>query len=112
MTYATKTHVDVADSRPAGDPGECFYCRREIGEEHAWECAIPTRRVRLRATVEWETEVPRSWDADTIRFVTREKACVQNLAREIGKFADRLDAEQPNYCVEDHPVVEYLGEVE
>lgn len=105
-----KTHVDAADARGAGKTDECFYCRRRLGEEHTWECVIPTRRVKLRATIEYEAEVPRSWDADFVHWQKNEKACLSNVVSDIKEFSDRVDEAHPNEC-QGHPPIEYLGEV-
>lgn len=104
-----KTHVDEEDARPAGKPGECFYCNRKVGEEHTWECVIPCKAVRLRATIEYEAELPRSWNRGTIEFHNREKSCLGNVLQDIRKYDERLDEEFPNEC-QGHPLVEYLGE--
>ena len=88
----------------------CFYCNRRIGEEHAWTCVIPRRRVRLRATIEYEADVPRSWDEGTITFVKNEKGCLGNTLQDIELYRERIDREHPNECVVKHPPVEFLGE--
>ncbi len=88
-----KTHVDAADARPAGKAGECFYCHRNIGEEHTWECVIPEKRVRLRVTLEYETGVPRSWTPYEIES-RRNDQCIGNCAQEIQAFID----EKPGEC--------------
>lgn len=106
-----KTHVDADDARPAGKPDECFYCNRKIGEEHTFECVIPSKRVRLRVTLEYETDVPRSWDKDTIERIKEDQGCLSNIVGEIKEYSDRLDVAHPNTCQVEHPPVEYLGEV-
>ena len=61
--------VKEEDERPAGKgTGKCFYCASKIGEEHEWECVIRTRKVLVRAVVEYEVEVPESWNKENIEF--------------------------------------------
>lgn len=48
--------------RPAGKPDECFYCHSKVGEPHGRDCVTITKRVRLKATIEFEVEVPHSWE--------------------------------------------------
>lgn len=105
-----KTHVDAEDARPAGKPNECFYCNRKLFDEHTFDCVIPSRMVRLRVTIEYEAEVPRSWDSGTIEFVKKEKGCLSNTLLDIQKYSDRLQKEHPNICTIEHPDVDYLGE--
>lgn len=109
LQWGVKTHVDAEDSRPAGKPDECFYCLRKVGEEHTWECVIPTKRIRVRTTLEYEVEAPRSWENEFIEFHLAEKGCLFNIARDIRLYSDRLDAVHPNECVEDHPSFKVLG---
>lgn len=106
-----KTHVDAEDARPAGKPGECFYCLRKVGEEHTWECVIPERLVKVRATISWEVAVPRSWTPENVADYKESHACIGNLAHEIQQYSDRLDEKSPNTCQVEHPAIEYLGEV-
>lgn len=103
-----KTHVDADDARPAGKPDECFYCQRTIGREHTFECVVPCKIVRLRATIEYEAELPRSWTRQDIEFHNEEKSCLFNVVQDIKKYSDRRDEEFPNTC-QGHPLVEYLG---
>lgn len=106
-----KTHVDSDDARHGGKPDECFYCRRKVGEEHTWECVIPQKIVKLRATIEYEAERPRSWDQETLEFHNQEKSCLANVVSDIKKYSDRVDIAHPNEC-QGHPLVELIVDEE
>lgn len=51
--------VDESDVRPAGKPGECFYCQQPIGQEHGIACRqFPSMRMPRaedeRAWIQWK----------------------------------------------------------
>lgn len=75
--------------RPAGRPDACFYCRRRVGERHAFDCimvGIPrTYRVILDGedVGSWTIEDPISWDARMRAFHKNESAwCKNNMLDE------------------------------
>lgn len=72
--------------RPAGQPDECFYCRRKVGEEHKRNCTIVTKLVRIAYTYEVDVTVPYDWDEDMIHFHRNEGTwCASNAFSEIKK---------------------------
>lgn len=75
--------------RPAGNPDECLYCRQKIGQPHGSECVCVTKRVKLRYTIEIETDLPHSWDKDMIEFHRNESSwCTDNLIDELQEYVD------------------------
>lgn len=74
--------------RPAGSPIECFHCGRQIGQTHKADCVQWTRQVRLRLTtsagtatmtIEWDADVPHSWNEADILFRYNESTwCTSN----------------------------------
>jgi len=66
--------------RPAGKLDECFYCRAKVGEPHKKDCVVIVKRVKMRFTIEVETEEPCSWSKKDIEFRYNESSwCVNNL---------------------------------
>lgn len=93
--------VKDEDVRPARQDGTCFYCRQELGTPHKEECVIWTKTVRVRVTVEYDIEVPRTWDKDMIEFHRNEGTwCADNMVAEleeqVGRYA--VDDYQPCMC--------------
>ena len=73
--------------RPAGKPDECFYCQQPLGAPHAFECVCRTRRVIVRATIEYEVAVPSFWDSDMIEFHRNEGSwCSNNMLNELAEL--------------------------
>ncbi|MEX3764420.1 hypothetical protein [Paraburkholderia phenoliruptrix] len=70
--------VTPAAQRPARMDGHCFYCRQEIGAEHNPDCVLIKRKVVLRLTVEYETEMPADCDAATIERMRNHGSCCAN----------------------------------
>lgn len=76
--------VVAADARPAGKPGECFYCWKSVGEMHEFDCVIPQKKVRVRFSIDYEVSVPFSWNKRNIEFHRNESSwCQLNGWREI-----------------------------
>lgn len=57
------THLVTPENgpRPAGKPNECFYCEAKLGEEHRVGCVLRTKRVAVRAVIEYEVMIPEHW---------------------------------------------------
>lgn len=103
--------VDEQAERPNGERGECFYCRQPIGERHKDGCVIRTRRVRVKATIEYEVEVPADWDASMIDFHFNESSwCTDNILDDLSKDINRREAEGRE-CLCGSAEFDYLGEV-
>lgn len=86
--------VTAAAQRPANMNGRCFYCHRAIGDTHDLTCVLIVRRVRVRMTVEYEVEVPASWDAEAIEFHRNDGSwCANNAISELDAIFGAEDAE-------------------
>lgn len=73
--------------RPAGNPDECFYCQRKIGEEHSRECVTITKLVKVRYIYEIEIPVPNYWSSEDIEFHRNESSwCADNSFDEIEAY--------------------------
>lgn len=89
MSVALTPRVVTADDdgiRPAGPPDACFYCRRKVGERHAFDCVTVTVPRVYRVVLDgedigsWATEDPASWDRDMREFHKNESSwCVGNI---------------------------------
>lgn len=78
------TTVTAMSTRPAGKPGECFYCNQAIGQDHELECVMLQKVVKVRYTYELEIEVPAHWDKDMIEFARNESSwCADNSIDEL-----------------------------
>lgn len=86
--------------RPAGKPDECFYCRKKIGEPHAPDCAIVTKRVLLliksldgSLTGTWELDVTHSFQPEMIEYMKNDGTwCANNIFDYDEIEWDQLDA--------------------
>ncbi len=103
--------VKAEDVRPAGKPGECFYCERAVGEAHQAECVILQRFVRVRVTLEIEIETVRSWDREAIEFKHNQGTwCADNFVGDLATHMKRVK-ESGGGCLCNGFSLEYLGEV-
>lgn len=72
----------VADDavRPAGKPGECFYCHRPLGAEHEASCVMRKRTAVVEFTVRLVTKEPEAWGRDAIEFHYNDSSwCADNV---------------------------------
>lgn len=60
--------------RPAGEPDECFYCHQKVGTPHREECVCVNKKVKVRAMIEYEVEVPFFWSKEDIEFHRNESS--------------------------------------
>lgn len=76
--------------RPNSVDDSCFYCHQAIGEPHRPSCVLIAKKVRVRMTVEYEVEVPASWNAGDVEFHRNESSwCADNAMGELEKLAGR-----------------------
>jgi len=54
--------------RPATAAERCFYCHVPIGGEHLFDCVLVNKRVKVRAVVEYEVNVPANWAEEQVLF--------------------------------------------
>ena len=79
--------VTKCSERPAGKPGECFYCKQPIGSEHAVGCVCRKKSIVVRSTVTYlmliaeDNEFVHCEDYDVLR-------CGSNILFYLGKFED------------------------
>lgn len=84
--------VEDSDARPAGAPGECFYCRQPVGHEHKKGCVVRTRTVVMEVTITLVREVPEDWDTELIEFTWNEGSwCASNIVDDLAKIAENDD---------------------
>ena len=97
--------VTAEHARPLGKPGECFYCKQPMGRPHGAECVIPTRRVRIRAVIEYERDVPANSGTSLILFGLNEgSSCADNELERMSEYGGK------HGCLCDFATFEYLGE--
>lgn len=85
--------------RPAGGAGQCFYCRKWIGEPHAKDCVIVTKRVLVRieglVTGTWEFDTPHSFDSNMIEYLYNDGTwCADGVLSEEGVTWVQEDAQK------------------
>ncbi len=96
--------VTAAARRPASDKHECFYCNQAVGAEHKPDCVLISKKVKVRATIEYEIEVPAHWESGMTEFHRNESSwCKDNMIRELQAIADLK-----NDCLCSHVEFEYL----
>lgn len=80
MNLVETEFVRECDGRPAGKPGECFYCHEKLGTRHKPECVATQRSVVVRITVEAVAAQPRKFSSDDIEFLYNESSsCASNV---------------------------------
>lgn len=105
--------VTLEDERPAGKgSGRCFYCPSKIGDRHALDCVIFTKKVIVRMTVEYEVEVPHSWGKDMIEFHRNDGTwCCDNALDELELLSNEGTKGKSCLCAQDMKF-EFIKEVE
>ena len=66
--------------RPAKMDGRCFYCNELIGSNHKLDCVLVQKKVKIKMTVEYEVDVPSSWNKENIEFHRNEGTWCSNNA--------------------------------
>ena len=85
-----KVTKDDHGIRPAGAKDACFYCGSKVGEEHKTHCVVVTKRVRLKATLFYDVEVPHDWDQKSIEFKYNDGTwCTTNVTQDIQEYAEK-----------------------
>lgn len=103
--------VEEKHLRPAGDGVHCFYCRQAIGTQHAQDCVMVHRKVKIRYSYDIEISVPHSWKKENIEFQKNESSsCADNTVREVVRYMDRLNKQSGCLC--GCQTAEYLDEVD
>lgn len=93
MTESDWPIVAVNDDgiRTACGPNRCAYCQQPVGSPHGAECVIVTKRVKLRAVIEYEVDLPYFWQQEDIESHRNESGwCQNNVLDEIKKYGDEV----------------------
>lgn len=95
--------------RPASNSEHCFYCRQELGEEHLDTCVLINKKVRVRMTIEYDIQVPASWDEfDILSHRNEGSWCADNAAHElVQSIEERRDNDEGCFC--NDVVYDYIG---
>lgn len=84
-----KYPVTFKAARPAGNKGECFYCQHEVGDFHHPTCVLVKKKVKVRAVIEYEIEVPAHWTREQIEFHRNLSSwCSSNMLNELEELAE------------------------
>jgi len=87
-----KFKVTEKATRPAGNAGECFYCREAIGATHKDDCVLLTKKVKVELYIEHIETVPAHWDKDDIEFRFNESTwCATNALDELTELYGKDD---------------------
>lgn len=74
--------------RPLGPPGHCTYCGAVLGSLHKVDCALISKKVLVRMTVEYEVDVPFHWGKEEVEFHRNEGSwCADNSIEELERLA-------------------------
>lgn len=95
--------------RPAGKPDECFYCGSKVGEPHKHGCVTVVKKVKLKATIEYEKEVPADWNDEQIYYhYNLGTWCANNIVDDLKDYIDELN--EYNDCLCHHSEIEVIEE--
>jgi len=85
--------------RPAGNPLECCYCQRPIGQSHAADCVMLQKSVVIRATFEMVVHVPSGWGVEMIEYVRKGgHGCADGLVEAMSDWIELPDANGGCFC--------------
>ncbi len=85
--------------RPAGEATECFYCKQQIGDEHAPHCVCRVKVVMVKVEVVIPRAVPASWDTDMIDFLFNGSSwCADNVESDLKAYLDAKSEDAPCLC--------------
>jgi hypothetical protein len=77
--------------RTAGKPDQCLYCKSVIGQEHARDCVVVKKRVRIKVTITYEVDEPYSWTAEQIESHRNNGSwCGNNALQEIENYTEQF----------------------
>ena len=93
------TVVVDTDTRGRGT-GLCLYCGQPVGRPHTDSCVVPKTKVKVRATIEYEIDMPSAWDTEMILFHLNEGTrCKDHIIEELERITDPVDEEDPRTCL-------------
>jgi hypothetical protein len=91
--------------RPAATLRACFYCAEPVGGQHKASCVLVSKRVKVRATIEYEIEVPASFGQAAIEFQRNDGTwCADNMIRELEAL------KEADGCLCPRTIFTYLGD--
>lgn len=83
--------VSESAVRPTGQPDECFYCHRKIGQEHGPECVLVMRNAVVRVVIEYPVVIPAHWGAKDFESHRNEGTwCRSNVIAELAAASRKL----------------------
>jgi hypothetical protein len=95
--------------RPAGEPDECFYCNKKVGQPHGRDCVVVTKRVLVRYVVDVEISVPHTSDEEQIVDFENHEGDSYNLEPVNGALIHSISAsfigtldDTPQRALQDH----------
>lgn len=98
-----KYQVTKKAMRPASNAEQCFYCQQPLGGFHLDNCVLISKKVLIRATIEYEVEMPSHWDAKQIEFNRNEGSwCADNMLEELKELT------KDNECLCSRTTFEFL----
>lgn len=81
--------VTKAATRPAGESTKCFYCHAPIGDEHASDCVLISKKATIRFIIEYQVNVPNFWQKDNVEFHRNESSsCKSNILHELKSLSE------------------------
>jgi hypothetical protein len=76
--------------RPVSEEKRCFYCHQPIGEYHLDDCVLIEQKATVKMIVEYEVNVPFSWDKEDVEFNRNEGTwCSDNAIEELKKLSKK-----------------------
>jgi hypothetical protein len=91
--------------RPADPDGRCYYCKQPIGSSHLSTCVLMKKTVKVRMTIEYDTDVPACWNADDVQFWLNESSfCVNDVL-------DELQANNDQACLCGRTKLEFVQQI-
>jgi hypothetical protein len=103
--------VTDAAMRPASPVRQCFYCHQPIGKEHKFECVLVSKRVRVKAIIEYEIDVPAHWSKEDVEFSRNESSwCADNIVGDLERHIQKMN--ERGFCMCDDVYVSLLDDSE
>ena len=88
--------VTLENIAPKGSQDRCFHCNSLLDHEHLLDCVLLRKSIRLRVTIEYDTQVPEFWDKEAIEWFYNESThCANN---ELGRIADQYNYADDCLC--------------
>jgi len=86
-------------ARPNGSQDHCFYCNQKVGSDHKADCVMIDRKVRVSVTLEIDTWLPASYDAEVADFYFFESSwCADRIVNDITDYVASKNAAGDCIC--------------